>query len=209
MTSAFVLTGFGETDIGESISYDMGKVLFIMTGKVSRDMKILKALTYSTGEEDTPTDTYADIWTTYGQNVAEARDMLQDEAIIAAYIICAVCAVISILLAVNFILGSMNAREREIGILRALGAKQSDVSRICLCEGGIIALIELVLSIIVVGILCAVYNSRYYISMFIPGILPILALVLVCFGTVAIATLICVLRLARKKPVDVINGAGD
>lgn len=80
-----------------------------------------------------------------------------------------------------------------------------DVTLICLAESFIVALANFVFSLIGVLIICAVFNAYYHVRMFIVGFIPILLLFLLCFGVAALATILPVRRLAKKKPVDIIN----
>ena len=57
-------------------------------------------------------------------------------------------AVFSMLLFYNFISISINNKKREIGILRAVGAKRADVFKIFYSEACIIALVNFLLSVI-------------------------------------------------------------
>lgn len=99
----------------------------------------------------------------------------------------------------------MEARKHELGILRALGARTCDVVKICMTESLAIACIDFILTLILTGIACLVLNIRYSLWLFNIGIIPFASLILLCFGVAALATILPTVRLAKKKPIDVIN----
>ena len=68
-------------------------------------------------------------------------------------------AIFSMLLMSNYIAVSISYKKREIGILRAVGAKSSDVFSIFFSESLIIALINFFLSMIVSGVGCMLLNN--------------------------------------------------
>ncbi len=224
MNDAFVLTGYSSSapSYGPVIQSGNTCSLYKLQGSISKDRKVVKAMTMQiddyvtyinreTGEETNYlSSTYylsAKFAGIHSYNVEEAKDYLPWEVIAVAEGAAVIFAVISLLLAINFIINSVSARRKELGILRALGAKQSDVTRICLCEGGYIALIEFVLSLIVVGIMAVWFNSQYFISYFFMGILPILALFGLSFCIIAIAVVVSVLWIMKKRPIEIINSA--
>ncbi|MBP5091320.1 MAG: ATP-binding cassette domain-containing protein, partial [Bacilli bacterium] len=119
--------------------------------------------------------------------------------------------VFSMLLFYNFISVSINNKRREIGILRAVGARGSDVFKIFYSESAIIALINSVLATITLIIACHFINETfitelgYRIYFLNPGIVEILLV----FGAALVAsflsTLLPVLRIANQKPIDAIH----
>ena len=69
-----------------------------------------------------------------------------------------ILGIISALMFANYLVGSIMARKREIGILRAIGATASDVFMISLCEAAIIFAINFVLSVIFGGVMSLLIN---------------------------------------------------
>jgi len=120
-------------------------------------------------------------------------------------------AVFAALLLMNFISTSISYKKREIGILRALGARGSDVFGIFFKESLIIALINFVLATITTGVTCLIINSvvmnklglsLVLLSMGIRQVALMLGIsVLVAF----LSSLIPVSKISRKKPIDAIN----
>lgn len=116
------------------------------------------------------------------------------------------------LLLLNFISASIAAKTKEIGILRAVGARGADVFRIFFSEAFIFAMICFVLSSIGAGILCNAINNSVTESTIIPtaallnfNVLNVGITLLISLFVSAIATFIPVFKAARKSPVDSIR----
>ena len=119
-------------------------------------------------------------------------------------------AVIYIHLLGNYIAVSINSNKREIGILRALGAKKSDIFAIYINECIIITIIVIVLTLLSLMFACIKYNAdvtaygieiqvvrmtvRQFALIFSLGI-----------GTTALSSAIPLYMLSRKKPIDCIS----
>lgn len=120
-------------------------------------------------------------------------------------------AVFAALLLFNFISVSIADKKREIGILRAVGAKSSDVFKIFLSESMIIVLICAVISTLATAITCAAINAKLstYLnitfSLFSFGILTVLMIFGIAAVTAVISTLLPVYTFSKKKPVDTIR----
>ncbi len=120
-----------------------------------------------------------------------------------------VMALFAMLLLFNFISASINGKRREIGILRAVGARSADVFRIFISEAALIALICYVLSVAVCLAVCALLNR------FVAAVLPVTLFVfgplswLVMFAIAAVtsfaATFLPVRSAAKKRPVESIR----
>ena len=118
--------------------------------------------------------------------------------------------VLAALMLFNFITVSMSYRKREIGILRAVGARGLDVFKIFFAEGGFIALICFILSSVASFIMCGVLNERALqsslaLELLNYGILQIAAVFIISFTVSLIATAIPVYFAAKKPPVESIR----
>lgn len=120
-------------------------------------------------------------------------------------------AVFSSLLLFNFISTSINYKRRDIGVLRAIGARSKDVFGIFFNESLIIALINFALALIAtIGsiLLLNNYFKREY-GLFITilnfGIRQVLLMFVVSVGVALIASFLPVYRIARKRPIDAIR----
>ena len=118
-------------------------------------------------------------------------------------------AVFAMLLLFNFISASITNKKKEIGILRAVGARSSDVFKIFFSESAIIACICFVLSMAASFGLCYVLNNIYAASIgasiFVFGPLSWLVMLGITFVTSFAATYFPVYSIARKKPVESIR----
>ena len=119
-------------------------------------------------------------------------------------------AVFSALMLMNFISVSISYKRREIGILRAVGARSSDVFKIFFCEAFIIALINYVLSLVAtiaatVLLNNLVRNEGINVTLLHFGIRQIILMFVISLAVAAIASFLPVWNIARRKPVDAIK----
>lgn len=120
-----------------------------------------------------------------------------------------VFAVFSTLLLSNFISLSISNKKKEIGILRAVGAREGDVFKIFIAESLTIAIICSILALVGTAFVCYALNSSVleqfgfaYISNNIPNNTSNFYNWNTCCNICYIVT--C-LKIARKKPVDTIR----
>lgn len=130
-----------------------------------------------------------------------------------------IMGVFSTILLFNFVSLSVINKQKEIGILRAIGAKGGDVSKIFLIESLIMGAITVVFSWMLIGIGTVLINNvlvnsfKSYlqstviesITLLSVGIVPIIAVLGACLVVVLIATLLPVIKISRMKPVDAIK----
>ncbi|MBQ3058246.1 MAG: ABC transporter ATP-binding protein/permease [Clostridia bacterium] len=120
-----------------------------------------------------------------------------------------VFALFAALLLSNFISVSISNKKREIGILRAVGARSTDVFKIFFSESFTITIICIALSTVLSIIICGLINSTIveYIgaSLFVFGILSFIIMVAIAVLTAIVATFLPVYNAAKKKPVDSIR----
>ena len=120
-------------------------------------------------------------------------------------------AVFAALMLMNFIGTSIAYKKREIGVLRALGARGIDIFGIFFNESTVIALINFALAAIATIVGCNIINSTiinklgYSIALLNVGIRQILLILVVSWGSAFIASLIPTTKISRKKPIDAIN----
>ena len=136
---------------------------------------------------------------------------LVDNLSLIFLIIGIVLAVFSALLLFNFISMSISNKRKEIGILRAVGARGTDVFKIFLSESGIIVGICTLLALIGTVILTVVINNLLKVeaglavTLFVFGPLPILLMIGIAAIVAVVSTFLPVYFAARKKPVDSIR----
>ena len=120
-------------------------------------------------------------------------------------------AVFAALMLMNFISTSISYKKREIGVLRALGARGSDVFGIFFNESLIIAAINFVLSSIATIVVCNVLNGIILaklpvdISLLNAGIRQIALILGVSVASAFIGSFLPTFKISRKRPIDAIN----
>jgi len=129
---------------------------------------------------------------------------------LAAILLC----LFAILLIYSFISSSINARKKDIGILRSLGATRGDIVRIFAKEGILIAILVISLAS-VAAFLGYYFLDRFFISqlgyiaeaytLVSYGVRQIMLMGLLTVVAVAIAVTIPIVRIAFKQPVEVIR----
>ncbi len=119
-------------------------------------------------------------------------------------------ALFSALLLMNFIAISISYKKRDIGILRAVGARSSDVFKIFFSEALIIALINFAMSIVALVVTTIALNtwmrnSGINITLLNVGPRQIALMLLVSVVVALLASFLPVNKIAKKKPVDAIK----
>lgn len=137
-------------------------------------------------------------------------DMIETMAQVFLYVGIAF-AVFSALLLMNFIAISISYKKQEIGILRALGAKGSDVYGIFLNESLIITFINYIVSLVLtVGAIFLINNLMreelgFYLTLLSFGIRQVILLALVSLIVAVVATFLPTFKVSRMKPIDAIH----
>ncbi|MDE7191876.1 MAG: ATP-binding cassette domain-containing protein [Clostridia bacterium] len=120
-------------------------------------------------------------------------------------------AMFSIIMMSNYIGTSVSNKKRDIGILRALGAKAEDIFAIFVNESLIIAMINAVLSILVTVFVCMGLNvmimnmTQVGFTVLFFGIRQIAIMIIISVAIAVIASLIPIYKMSRKKPIDCIR----
>ncbi len=159
---------------------------------------------------DPETDVFYTTINTLYSEVRMASDIVNELSIVFL-VIGLVLAVFSALLLFNFISMSITNKKKEIGILRAVGARGTDVFKIFFSESGIIVGICTILAIIGTTILTVIINNilrdsiGFDVTLFVFGPVPILIMVAVAVAVAVISTFLPVYFAARKKPVESIR----
>lgn len=136
-------------------------------------------------------------------------ETLMSRAKTVLYIVSGVSAVFVVLLLFNFISTSIVYKKKEIGILRALGARSIDVMSIFIAEGVLIALIIVALSVPLM-IVAANYLTTYLYSVLPIALVTftasdVLLMTLLTIGIIVISSFVPVFNISRKKPIDAIR----
>lgn len=120
-------------------------------------------------------------------------------------------AVFAALLLMNFISTSISYKKREIGILRALGARSSDVFGIFFNESAVIAMINFVLATIATFVTSFIISDTIIsklgleLVLLSTGIRQVLLILGVSALTAFLASILPVYKIAKKQPIDAMN----
>ena len=119
-------------------------------------------------------------------------------------------AAFSALLLMNFISVSISYKRHEIGILRAVGARSSDVFKIFFSESFIIALINYLLAVAATIATVVLINrgfrkSGLTVTLLNFGVRQLALMFLISLGVAAIASFLPVWNIARRRPIDAIR----
>lgn len=192
----FVRQGFSKEVFGED---EIVSMLLRLSGDVQKDLTLMNDLCKAAGQDEA-VSIYS-VYDNYMGNASFFETVLLIPAQIAAVAFC----IFAVLLQMNFLTVSLERKKKEFGILRALGARKKDIAGICIVESFLITAIGFILSAIAVAITCVVLNRIYRIVMFIFGWLPIVALIVLCFGVAALSAILPAVRIGKQKPIDVIR----
>ncbi len=111
----------------------------------------------------------------------------------------------------NFIATSIANKKREIGILRAVGARGTDVLKIFLNESLMIAGINWIFAVITCGVGTILINQYIrnefgiLVTILDFGLLQIIFLLLISVSVAIIASALPVYNISKKKPIDAIK----
>lgn len=142
--------------------------------------------------------------------ILSINSLLEELSEVFLYVGLGFC-IFAALMLMNFIATSITYKKREIGILRAIGARKKDVFSIFYNESLIIAGINFVLSAIACGVVVAIINStlRTDLGLFITllnfSIRQVVLLAGVSVIVAFISSFLPVMKIAKKQPIDAIN----
>lgn len=191
----FVCKGFYAAKMS---SINIGACLVRLTGNTAADVAFLESL-YNSDNKSRPIS----IYTPYSE-IMSSVGFITTMMIGPFMGMAATFALFAALLMMNFLSVTIDTRKRDIGILRALGASRKNIVAICLSESLTIALIDFILSLIGVYVICAVFNRIYSLSIFVAGIFEISMMFLLCFAVAVFVTIVPIVRMTKKSPIDII-----
>lgn len=118
-------------------------------------------------------------------------------------------AIFAALLLSNFISVSISQKQKDIGILRAIGVKGAEIFKIFFVETMIIVFacitVSTIASIIICNIMNGVMNKNIGVELFVFGIGSFVSLTLISIFTSILATYLPVSNAAKKKPIESIK----
>ena len=120
-------------------------------------------------------------------------------------------AIFASLMLMNFISTSIAYKKREIGVLRALGARGGDIFGIFFNESMIIAMINFVLAAFATVVGCTLINGAVLANLPVDIVLlnvsirQVIFIFAISVGAAFIASFLPTFKISRKKPIDAIN----
>ena len=174
----------------------------VLVGNTSDAVDYLVDATYERAEDDSSCKIQNSLMDQLDYLI-ELADTLELGFLVAGLVL----ALFAFLLMFNFISVSISAKKKEIGILRAIGARTLDVFKIFLSEALIIAVICFAISTLGTFGLCAVLNTMLVgetfikVSLFVFGPLSVLLILGIAIVTAAVSTVIPVALYSRKPPI--------
>jgi len=121
-----------------------------------------------------------------------------------------ILAIFATLLLFNFISVSITNKKREIGILRAVGARSLDVFKIFFSESVVIVAICCVIAVFGSSIVCGIINNALGenlsgVRLLVFGVPSIALIILLSIIVSFVSTFLPVYSIAKKKPVESIR----
>ena len=157
-----------------------------------------------------PYDSELAVKSTYSDNIIMLVNTIYKVRDIAFYV-GIVFLIFTITLISNFIATSIEYRKKDIGILRAMGARSVDAIKIFIWEGLFIALVSATISSILLVFISKYLNvvmissSISTVSPFIIGKRQILMIYLLVFIVVIVSSVIPIMKISLLRPIDAIK----
>jgi len=148
--------------------------------------------------------------TAYSNLLYQVKDFTKNGAKIFGGI-AIVFSVFSSLLILTYISISINNKQKEIGILRALGTRERDIAKIFIFEGIFIALFAGIIANIITSSLIALVNQQnekldgYKVFIMYSNIYSILSVLLISLIIVTVSSYIPIKRITNKQPIKAIK----
>lgn len=201
MRYGFVCRGFQEEKIGND---GFTRVLYRLSGDMEKDKEILKSFEHEVEREDYYENVNAHVYETclyffevrtgvssFADKVAVENQSFAIRLIFAISVYTNIAlVVISLLLRIIFLMKGVKEPSEEFESLIETGASKSDIGSICFMQSIVIAVIDFVLSWTVLELICFALNSYARLPLFAVGILPLIGLFVLSFGSAMLAALL-------------------
>jgi ABC-type lipoprotein export system ATPase subunit len=127
------------------------------------------------------------------------------------FIVSLVFSLFSIIMIYTFISASIKAKQKEIGTLRAIGTRNSDILNIYIIESSFILFISLLITIILSRLslyglnndIASYFDIRIEVLYF--NIISIIITILIAVSIIMVSTIIPLKKIGRMKPIDAIK----
>lgn len=156
-----------------------------------------------------PVDSKLAIKSTYSDSMYSEHTLFKSISKIALYA-GLVVLIFTIFLISNFMVLSVNYRKKEIGTLRALGSSGMDVMKIFLWEAFTLCIISGTVASILLVIVSnqmnkfLIHSLKLLTTPFIVGIRQFVVIYLLVFIVTYLSSIIPIIRISKKKPIDAI-----
>lgn len=127
-----------------------------------------------------------------------------------ALLLFVILTVFAIILMSSFMISSISYRKKEIGILRGLGARNSDIIKIFIWEGFFLATISFIITSILLLIITSLLNIvimsgiNILLTPFIVTIRQFVVIFMIAFIVIAISSIFPIRKITKMKPIDAI-----
>lgn len=182
--------------------------VFISEADYSEDLGAIVASIYERNENDDSTNV---IFGALMNEIAVVNDTIATIFKVALGLWLGL-TLFAVLLMFSLISSSITAKKKDIGILRALGARSIDVFAVFLVEALVVAVVCFVIAAVSSAFICPAVSEMFvstellHISLLVFGIENAALLAVLAAVTAVLATLLPVLLYTRKPPVDSIRG---
>lgn len=198
----FVKTGYLEKQCEDDGSeFEIDTVMVKSSGSKSEDKALLRELRAEKyGYYIIDVTLY-----TPASGLAKQVEDIQGTVLIVGSLGAVLFGVVSVLFTLFYLNVNFDSRRREIGILRAMGAKKGDITAICLSEIMTMTVAEFLISLLVIAIVAAVANAVYEIAIFTVSWGVLVLFSAFCIGTTLLASIVPIRRITDKSPVEILK----
>ncbi len=205
------ITGFSDTQsrnyylsndlVGEYKIEVIQKTGYLVPMSNYKDFKYMLT-TFPYSDEIQAVSPYSDEVTMLVRTVEILKDI--------AFYVSLVLFIFTVFLIGNFIMTSIHYRKKEIGVLRALGARSIDIIKIFLWEGIVMSFISATISSILLVLVTNLLNNvimsgtNLILTPFILNIRQFVLIYFVVFIVTIISSVLPIIKISKMKPIDAI-----
>lgn len=171
-----------------------------LSGNINKDLSLRSSLSYDVNDTN-----YFCYYTGRYTGFTSKINVISEFARVVIFGVITCFVIIGMILSLNFFHTNIKEMERELGIMKALGAKNSSTISTVFTQGFIIAAIEFILSLIVCVIGNLIFNLKLSISILELSAIPIFGMLALIVLTMLIVSSFSSLKALTKKPIDIIE----
>ncbi|MBO4736920.1 MAG: FtsX-like permease family protein, partial [Bacilli bacterium] len=175
-------------------------VLLKLSGSLDKEMDLRDSLIME-GRNGLQYGVFENSFSAFANIVSAATDF--DLKI--SYSAIAVLLVVVALLSLNLFQANIKDKEREFGILKAIGASKQSIMSIVLSQGCLISLVEFIFSLIGILVSCALINQYVGLSLFYLPVLDGLLILAIIFSLMLVVSLLSSIKALKQRPVRLLE----